>query len=84
MGNLISDPIGWTGKMVSSRPRFAVFAVFFVLLVGMTVYIAASRGWYTAMGFAVFLAAFQLYFLYALRRLYFIVATNHRPESDVA
>ena len=73
MGDLINDPVGWTGTMVDSWLSFTFFAVFFVAITGFTVYIAAFHGWFPAIGPAIFVAGFHIYFLYALRRLYLIV-----------
>lgn len=78
MGDLITDPVRWSGSMVKSTWRFSVFAIFFISLVAFTVYVAEIRGWRGALGPAIFLGSFLLYLLYALRCLYRIVADSAR------
>ncbi|HVE89383.1 MAG TPA: hypothetical protein VNA44_06740 [Burkholderiaceae bacterium] len=76
MGSLLTDPVGWSGSMVKSSFRFATFAIFFAVVLLVIVYVAEIRGWRGALGPAIFLGLFQLYLLYALRRLYLIVSTR--------
>jgi len=78
MGNLITDPVGWSGTIVKSSSRLAVFAIFFVGLVAFTLYVAETSGWRGALGPAIFLGSFLLYLLYAQQRLYVIVTETTR------
>ena len=79
--SLFTDPLKWSGSMVSSWLRFSFFAVFFVSATAFSVYSAAVDGWRSALGIAFFLAYFQLMLLYALRRL-FLIASGRDVEVD--
>ena len=68
--NVFQDPLKWSASIVSSWVRFSACGAFFVVALAYTVHVAASSGWRPAMGIVVFLAAFQLLILYALRRLF--------------
>ena len=67
--SLFSNPHKWAASMVSTWPRFWVFAIALTGLLAYTVYLGAFDGWRSASAVAAFLVVYQLGMLYALRKI---------------
>jgi hypothetical protein len=80
MRSLFTDPVGWSGSVVRTSLRFWLFGLFFIALMSSIVYEASSRGWRSAVGTAIFFVAFQLMFMYAMRRMYFMIRGDRAPH----
>jgi hypothetical protein len=76
---LVSNPMRWSASIVSTWLRLWLFALFFIAVIGFMVYQSATYGWRAALGTAIFLAAYQLMLLYALRRLFVAVSEHTAP-----
>jgi hypothetical protein len=70
VNDLFSSPVQWSGSVVKTWMRFWLFAVAMIAVIAVVVYLAAFDGWRAALGAAIFLAMYQLMFLYAMRRMY--------------
>ncbi len=71
--SLFDDPVGWAGSAVRTWTRFWLFSALFIALTCYVVYQAATNGWFSAIGVALYLAANQIMFMYAMRRMYMII-----------
>jgi hypothetical protein len=75
---MFTKPVAWSASMVSTWPRFIVFSVLLIGLFAFALVAAATPQWHgAAWGLGFFLGAYQLAFLYALRRL--VLALERSP-----
>jgi hypothetical protein len=78
--SLIHNPVKWSASIVSTWGRFWFFGVFLIAILAGTVGQAASFGWRAAIGGVIFVSAFQLMMLYALRRLFLVASGQSTGE----
>jgi len=67
--SLFANPHQWAASMVATWTRFWGFAIVLSAFLAALVAIAASSGVGAAWGLALFIGAFQIGMLYALRRI---------------
>ena len=77
---ILGDPVGWTGGLVGSRPRFLFILGFILLYSGILIKGASEQG----LGWSpyVLIVGFQLMFLYVLRQLYLII-TKPKDKQNI-
>ena len=79
MNGLFTNPVGWSGEMVRTWPRFWCFGVVLTLLIAWALDMAGQGSWRAVMlGAIVVLGAYQLMLLYAMRRMYLEIV--NRPQ----
>jgi len=83
MSNLFTDPVQWSGAAVRTWPRFWFMAIMLALLNGLVIYQAAEFGW-RASGLVILVLVYHLMFLYAMRRMYFMLQDRriNPPSAD--
>jgi hypothetical protein len=67
---LFTNPRQWTRSAVGSWWRFTFVAIANAALLVNALYVAANSGMQSGLAAALFPLLFQLFFLYALRRMY--------------
>ncbi|MGE5095394.1 MAG: hypothetical protein ACM3SO_09665 [Betaproteobacteria bacterium] len=67
--SLFTNPHQWAASMVATKARFWVFAIALSAFLALLVEIAATSGVRAAWGLAIFIGAFQIGMLYALRQI---------------
>lgn len=67
---LFSNPRKWTESAVGSWWRFAFMAIVNTTFILYAVYVASDSGLRSGMSVVLMPVIFQLFFLYALRRMY--------------
>ena len=80
---LFTDPRNWTKSAVGSWWRFWLMAIILSGLFVYAVFVAAESGFRSGLVVALMPMMFQLFFLYALRRMYRQATGEERAVSAV-